>query len=240
MKRSKLKIQVIILSILSLLVGLSVFVYISSVKSDIESKYNTRSVVVAKKQITAGTSLSSAVGQDAIDEIQFPVSEYPDGALESLDGFSSDLVARFTLQPGQIILRDSFGTQSLQSGSLLIPDGLMAISVSVSENARVGSFLQPGAKVTIYASGSLNPNSEPVTQSLLTGILVLAVGSNTDPLVNQSSDTDKEVITVAVSANQAKRLVHAAQYFSLYFGILGPKVQFDISDPIGNNSLFNN
>lgn len=237
MKQTKSRIQVVLIGVLSLVVSLAVYSYVNGIKSSVKTEYETKTAILVVKQIPAGTSLATALSQEAIKDSQFPVSSYPDGALESLDGISSELVARYTLQPGQLVLRESFGTQNVQAGSLLIPDGFLAVSVSVPENARVGTFMRPGSRVSIFASGKTGENSGSVTQTLFTGVLVLAVGDNVDPSSSISSTDENSLVTLAVTAAQAKKIVHATQFFSLYFGILGPKVEFDFSARVSNDSL---
>lgn len=238
MIQNRSKIQVVLIVALSLLVAVGVLSYVNGIKSKIRSEYETRPAIVVKKQIPAGTSLATALSQEAVTNAQFPTSNYPTDALESLDGISGELVARYTLQPGQLVLRESFGTQNIQAGSLLIPDGFVAVSFSVTENARVGSFMRPGSRVSIFASGQVGESTGPITQTLFTGVLVLAVGSNVDPSASNNTSDENALVTLAVTSAQAKKLIHASQFFSLYFGILGPKVEFDFSSQVSNNSLF--
>lgn len=222
--------------ILALVTGYAVFAYTSGVESRVKLEYSTKPLFIAVRQIPAGTSVSSAIATGAIESKQFPVSSAPSNAIDALDNIDDKLVARYTIQPGQILLEDNFALSASQTGVLVIPEGKVAVSVRVEDAAKVGNFLQPGSKVTIYVNGEAGEAKINRTQVLFQELLVLAVG---DQVLSNNSLITNSLVTLAVTPPQAKVLIHASQNFVLYFGLLGAKVQPDLSEPVSSSNVFN-
>jgi len=237
-KLKKSTIQLFAIVLLSVLSGLSIYSYTTGVESRIRSSEQTSAVLIALKQIPIGTALGTAINQGYIEEKQFPRNSVPAQAMPSVDASTSVLVALQTLQPGQLLLQSNFGVSAANTGALIIPDGQLAITVTLSDPARVASFLQPGSEITIFATGQ-NAKTK-FTQVLIQRTQVLAVGSQTLPTPGgASSGNSSALITVAVSPTQAKRLVHASQTLSLYFGLRSTGVEFGSTPAVTDDSLFN-
>ena len=239
--RSKMKkttAQLIVIVLLSVLSGLSIYTYTSGVESRLRSNQQTTAVLIALQQIPIGTALGSAINQGYIEEKQFPHDSVPTQAMSSINASNSDLVALQTLQPGQLLLQSNFGVSAANTGALVIPDGQLAVTVSLSDPARVASFLQPGSEITIFVTGQ--SGNAKFTQVLIPRTQVLAVGSQVLPTPDgAASGNTSALITVAVTPLQAKRLVHASQTLSLYFGLRTAGVDFGTSSPVTDDSLFN-
>jgi pilus assembly protein CpaB len=239
--RSKMKkttVQFIVILLLSVLSGLSIYTYTSGVESRLRSSQQTTAVLIALQQIPIGTALGSVINQGYIEEKQFPQEAVPTQALSSVNASKSDLVALQTLQPGQLLLQNNFGVSAANTGALVIPDGQLAVTVSLSDPARVASFLQPGSEITIFVTGQ--SGNTKYTQVLIPRTQVLAVGSQVLPTPDGASGGNTSaLITVAVTPLQAKRLVHASQTLSLYFGLRTAGVDFGSSTPVTDDSLFN-
>ena len=136
------------------------------------------------------------------------------------------------------ILQNNFGVSAANTGALVIPDGQLAVTVSLSDPARVASFLQPGSEITIFVTGQ--SGNTKYTQVLIPRTQVLAVGSQVLQTPDGASGGNTSaLITVAVTPLQAKRLVHASQTLSLYFGLRTAGVDFGSSTPVTDDSLFN-
>ncbi len=238
--RSKMKkttVQFIVIILLSVLSGLSIYTYTSGVESRLRSSQKTAVVLIALKQIPIGTALGSAINQGYIEERKFPHESVPTLALEAVNATNSDLVALQTLQPGQLLLQSNFGVSAANTGALIIPDGQLAITVSLSDPARVASFLQPGSEISIFATGQ-NGDTK-FTQVLIPRTQVLAVGNQVLPSPDGAAGGNSSaLITVAVTPIQAKRLVHASQTLTIYFGLRTAGVDFGVSDPVTDKSIF--
>lgn len=237
-KLKKTTVQFVVIILLSALSGLSIYAYTSGIESRIRSGQETTSVLIAIRQIEIGMTLSSAEGQGYVEHRLFPRGSAPTQALPAVNSSNGDLMALQTLQPGQILLQTNFGVSAANTGALIIPDGELAVTVSMSDPARVASFLQPGSEIAIFVTGQ--SGNTKFTQVLITRTKVLAVGSQTLPSASgASSGNTSALITVAVSPTEAKRLVHASQTLSLYFGLRTAGVDFGFSTPVTDESLFN-
>ena len=235
-KIKKSTLQFLAIVCLSAIAGFAVFTYTSGVESRVRSSQVTTDVFITTRQIPIGTGLGSALNQGYLESRKFPLDSVPTGAINRVDAQNSELLALQTLQPGQILLTSNFGITAANTGALVIPDGQLAITVSLSDPARVASFLQPGSEISIFVTGQ-SGNSK-FTQVLIQRTQVLAVGTQVLPNPNGVVGSNSSaLITVAVSPTQAKRLVHASQTLSLYFGLRTAGVDFGISNPVTDASI---
>ena len=179
----------------------------------------------------------------------------PAGALTSVSGAIGALVATSTISQGEIVLASRFGRLVDQKPVSPVPDGKVAITVSLADPQRVAPLLTPGAHLVIYdtfnarnpkrrrrprtvATCVINPPGVRATRILLADVEVIGVGS----AVVQSSPTPSPaptapagaeptatgaLVTVAVTPAQAIVLVHGAQTGTLYGGLRGAKLTLD-------------
>ena len=239
MASKKATLQFVAIGLIAALTGISVYSYTSGVESRVKRSFETKALYIAIRQIPAGTTISSALNTGSIESRQFPVISSPSNALQEVTKVDSTLVARYTVQPGQILLNDTFGVTGNPTGALVIPNGMIAVTIQVNDAAKVASFVQPGSEIAIFASGQVTTSDSVSTQVLLPEVLVLAVGNQVLPSTNQVAGVSSSLVTLAVTPIQAKKLIHASQNFTLYFGLLGTSVKFDFTGPATNSSLFN-
>lgn len=180
--------------------------------------------------IPAGTPLEEARKKGLIKETQIPRKALPAGALQEISSTNANLVALSTVASGEYLLSARFGDQPTGKSAITVPEGMVSISVELSDAARVGSFLTPGSRVTIYDTVTVkgvNGRDINSTSVLLDDVLVIGVG--TQPLMGQdanaaesgSSSGGSVTITVAVSPKDSVRLVHGIQTGSIYAGLRG-------------------
>ena len=241
MARSKIKkstLQLVAIVVLSVLSGLAIYTYTSGVESRVRASEQTTPIYITLKQIPVGTALGSAINQGYIEQKQFPRDSVPSQAITLVNTANANLVAMQTLQPGQIILQNNFGVTAANTGALVIPDGQLAVTVSLSDPAHVAGFLQPGSEITIFVTGS--KDKVKFTDVLITRTQVLAIGGQVMPVTNGGSNGNTSpLITVAVTPEQAKKLVHASQTLALYFGLRTTGVDFGTSAAVTDDSILN-
>ncbi len=150
-----------------------------------------RSVVVAMQTIPGRTEITA----EAVGKQDWPEGLVPVGAFEKIE----DVVGKMALQPiypGQIVLaqmvvtKGQIGTRT--NAPFLIPDGKVAVALSISELSGVAGAIQPGDSVDILLTLSPEPLGQagrtttaaatgteglPVTQLMLQNVLVLQAGS---------------------------------------------------------------
>ena len=236
-KLKKSTTQLIAIVLMSLLAGLAVFTYTTGVEARVKSNQETLDIYLVKSQILLGTSLNTAISQGYAEKSSLPRNLVPAGALTSVTSQNSELLAIQTLQPGQILLENNFGLSAANTGSLVIPDGELAVTVSLSDPARVANFVQPGAEISIFVTGQ--NGKQKFTSVLIPRAKVLAVGNQVLPTQGAVGSNTSSLITVAVNPLQAKKLIHASQTLSLYFGLRTTGVDFGDSYSINDETILN-
>jgi pilus assembly protein CpaB len=218
---------------------------------------------VATKDIPAGTSAQSAVDRGWLRKESFSQKGVPAGTLTEVAGPITQMVATTDIAAGEIVLSKRFGDQQLGKAAVTVPEGSVAVTVQLTDPARIGPFLRPGSKIAIYdtynakdgkVSNAGTPNGQKlsgdkedlhVTKVLLPSVEVLGVGDDTvsgsvTPQDEQKSGqgTPSALVTVAVSPTDAQRLVHATQTGTLYAVLLGAGAEVKAGQSVLDTTLF--
>jgi pilus assembly protein CpaB len=137
-------------------------------------------------------------------------------------------------------------------GPLSVPSGKIAISVELSDPAKVGSFLRPGLFITVFntvdaieTAGDIPAEtagdiSVRETRVLLTKVQVLGIAGYTavEEVDATITETTMFLVTLAVTQNEAERLVHAIQTGTLYFGLLSADTQVIPGAGVNDETIF--
>ena len=225
-------------------------------------------VLLARKAIPAGTTGQAIHDGKYTELVTMPAAAVPPDALSTLDDSLLTLSVTADVQPRQLLLRGAFGTVAPNRGGLNVPDGMLAISVSMRVPAQVAGYVQPGSVVAVFDTCNVaegkgpapvpagdglasNHGYDQATRLLLPKVQVLAIG--TRPADKPSgaasssgglgggggqSDAQSVLVTVAVDQDQAQRLVQAAQTGSLYLALLGNDTDPRPGTGTDNYSLF--
>lgn len=204
-------------------------------------------VYVAKEKVAAGTILKDAVRDGLVERTKVAAAGRPAGALTSITDSNSSLLAMNDIQPGEYLQSARFGTTPTGTKAIEVPAGMVALSVQLTDPARVGTFVTPGSHLAIYdsfkikslgtdeKSKAINNADVRGTNLLLGDVLVIAMGQSalTPGAATQVDDDAKKsspapandlpqfLVTVAVTPVDAVRLVHGIQNHELYAGLLG-------------------
>ena len=203
-------------------------------------------VYVSNVVVPAGTTLKDAQRLQQITETQVAAQSLPAGALTTIDDTNSALVALADIPPGQYVLAASFGETPLGEKALQVGAGKLAVSVQLSDPARVGTFVTPGSYLTLFMTYKMKQldtseqakvfNEQEVqgTSVLLDNIKVIAMGQTSltpQPAPTEGEEQDQAVprflVTLEVTPEQATRLVHAINNYELYAGLRGSEVKVD-------------
>jgi pilus assembly protein CpaB len=238
------RIGLIALAVVLALVG-TFAVYSYAHNADKRAVAATRSVqvVMAEKAVPAGTTWADALKDHYLSQQRIPVNSKPDHAVPSLDtSIPTSEVATAQIAPGQIVVRQMFGKASAATGILAIPKGELAISVSLSDDADVAGFVQPSSEVAIFVTAKLSKQAAAVTKGaigdsdlyvtklLLSRTTVLAT-SHVAPSDLEaaggggSGNNGAELLTLAVTQQEAQQLILAQQTAQLYLGLLSDTSQ---------------
>lgn len=208
-------------------------------------------VYVTDKLVPAGTTLGDAISKGLLERTSVPRTSAPAGALNEVSKTNDTLVAVNDIQPGEFVLSARFTTTAVGEQAISVPQGQVAVAAQLSDPAKVGSFVRPGSRIVVFdtytqpvAAGAAQSTSVgQATKVLLPDALVIAVGSTSltpaeDGAAAPAAGGDTVLVTLALSPDDAARLVHAIQTGKLYAGLRGTNVDIPTSTVVSDGSLF--
>ncbi|MFT4286827.1 Flp pilus assembly protein CpaB [Nocardioides sp.] len=224
------RILVVAAALVAALGAVLVFLYVRGADNRAEEEYDTTQVLVVATgaaPIQPGETFEAAQQAGKIVAAAVTNNSLVPGFLTDGSALSGQ-VALQAIYPGEQIIASKFGTSVVPQSSLQIPEGQMAISVNLSDPARVAGFVVPGSNVAIYASGTDKATNDPLTALLLPQVQVIGVGSTT-PIPTTTTDSSgtqtveqlpSTLLTVAVDQDQAQKIIYAAGNGELAFALL--------------------
>jgi pilus assembly protein CpaB len=236
-------VLLIVAALIAALGATMVFLYVRSADSRAEAGQAPVQVLKAVAQINPGETLAAAQQAGKVQLGTVPKSQVLTGAVNSTSGMD-DKVALATIYPNEQIITGKFGTSGDQE-TLQIPDGDIAMSVSLSDTGRVAGFVSPGAKVAIFVTGT-DASGKDQVRLLLSPVQVIAVGATT--VVSTQTTTaegaqtteqlPKTLFTLAVTQDQAQKIMYAVGHGELSFGLLNDKSQVKAGPGTSETNLF--
>jgi pilus assembly protein CpaB len=126
-------------------------------------------VLTATAPIPAGTP--AAQMDDLVETEQIPVKIAPEGVISDLVSVSG-LVAAIDLVPGETLLANRFvepeGFRPRSGGAIEVPEGLLEVTIAMSQEQFIGGVPIPGNTVALVALGDrldfINQNADPLAQ----------------------------------------------------------------------------
>jgi Flp pilus assembly protein CpaB len=163
----------------------------------------TTSVVVAKANIPAGTTGQSMVSNNLVAIEPIPTKRYTANDLGSLQGLSSEVLTA-AVQKGSAL---SATELTASSSAISVPSGMDAVTVTLTGTNALAGYLQPGARVDVYAnitkvstaSGLTSTLPLPCTELAMANIQVLDVQSVAGRTVPST-----ETLLLAMNPGQAR------------------------------------
>lgn len=236
------------------LIGVAaVLLYASGADARAVDDQQPQSVYIAQELIPTGTTVADAEAKGLMVKTKIAAKGVPTGALTKVDAPTRKLVALTDIAKGVFIVSSRFGTTPAGAKAITVPAGQVAISVTLSDPGRVGSFMTPGSRIVIYdtyvptaATGAAAPDAgAKATRVLLDDVLVIAIGSTSlaAPVVKEEgappvADTGS-LVTVALPPLTAAKLVHGIQTGTLYAGLTSTNTKADLGQIVTDATLFN-
>jgi len=220
---------------------LLVFLYVRGADTRAEEQFDTVDVLTAVSTITPGETVEAALAAGKFAMAPVPSGSVLQGVLtDPSAGAIKGMVATTTIYQGEQIIASKFGG-SAEASALPIPKGFLAISVNLTDPARVAGFVSPGSDVAIFMTGADPSSQQPFARMLLPRVTVIGVGSTapgqtttTDAAGNQTTEQlPNALLTLALKKEDAERVLFASTNGALAFGLLtkesdtprGPGVQ---------------
>lgn len=231
----------LVVAVLIALIGTSLIVlYVQGIDKRATEGQELVEVLVATDTVEAGESVDSAQEAGKFEQRQVRREDLVDGALSST-GSISGLVATGAIYPGEQLIAKKFGSLG-DTQSLVIPDDKMAVSVELTDFERVAGFVNPGNEVAIFATPQdlsiLLPDDKErklgdYTRIVLTRVPVIGVG--TTSVTSRTTKTEegdqvaeevaRTILTVAVTQDEAEKLIQADRNSDLTFALLTDESQ---------------
>ena len=219
-----------------------VFLYVKGADTRAEQRFDTVDVLRATSLIEPGESVEDAQAAGKLALQSVAQDQLLDGYQSTTDDLAGS-VALAPIYPGEQIIAAKFGSSASTQSSLQIPDGKMAVSVNLTDPARVAGFVNPGSDVSIFLSSTDPATGAQFTRLLMDRVTILGVGSTTPVSTTKTDETGastteqlpRTLLTLALEQNQAERVLYAATIGELSFGLLtedstvtpGPATTFD-------------
>ena len=221
-------ILLVVAALIAALGSTMVFLYVRGADNRAQAAQAPVQVLKAVTQIGPGETLdqAQAAGKLKLDEV--PAEQVLPGAVNSIEGIGSQ-VALATVFPNEQIITGKFGSPGDQD-VLTLPNGDIAISVTLSDTGRVAGFVVPGDEVAIFLNGPIGGGNTGV-RLLLPRVKVIAVGATT-VVSTTTTNTEgaqtteqlpKTLFTLAVKQQDAEKIMLAATTGELSFGYLNDK-----------------
>jgi pilus assembly protein CpaB len=221
------RILVIAAALVAALGAILVFVYVRGADTRAEDQFQTTDVLVATQAIQSGETIEAAQAAGKITKKAITNNSLLPDFQVDLTALSGK-VALTTIYPGEQIIASKFGTTAAPASALQIPDDKIAISVNLTDTARVAGFVDPGSLVAIFLNGTDANTGTAFTEVLLPKVTVIGVGSTTPVSTTTTDQTGAQttealprtLLTLSVDQDQAQKIMFAQGNGELAFALL--------------------
>jgi pilus assembly protein CpaB len=163
-------------------------------------------VVIAKNTIQPGQILK----EEDLATAPFASEQTPEGTFAN----TSDVVGRVVLSPlikGQPVVHTLLAGPGTGAGlQALVPDGMRAITIDVSESSSVAGLLTPGCHVDVVASINDAANGTMVARTLAQNLKVQALGQRVSSAGKGDEDPNAvqafKTVTLVVTPEEAETI----------------------------------
>jgi pilus assembly protein CpaB len=221
------RILIVVAAIAAALGTALVFFYVQGADNRADDKFKAVTVLIAVKQINVGETVAAAQAAGKFDQGSVAQDQVLPGALTSLESITSQ-IAQTNIYPGEQIISTKFAVTAASTNTLTIPKGNIAVSINLTDTARVAGFVNPGDKVAIFMNSGGGAGLGSFTRLLLTNVEVIAVGTTTvvsttttDPTGAQTTEQlPRTLFTLGVTQAQAQKILFATSSGELAFGLI--------------------
>jgi pilus assembly protein CpaB len=242
------RILTIIVAIVLAVIGTTaVLLYVKQADQRALAGQKAVTELVATQEIPAGTTARTAMTNGWLAGQRFPAASVPSDAVPSITPSVAGLVFTSNLAAGQLLTRPILGVAVASQSGLPIPPGMVAVTIEMCVQKAVAGYVQAGSHIavfnTFFHGQSVTASCSGITwqkqtnihtRLVLNNVEVLSVGNapptgsgaatSTAFTQNSSSSTSGQttvLITVAVSQQDAERVIQLASVYLPYMALLG-------------------
>ncbi len=175
-------------------------------------------VVYAVRDIPEGI----AIPMDYLEERELEVGKIP---VDSVSNASlvAGRVSKFGIMSGQLLSQHDLAPQGVTLGfESRLKQGMRAVTFGVDNNSGVAGFLNPESHVDVLAM--VGAGAETKASPILSDIEVIAVGQSYQRQAGATAATPASSVTVAVTPEDAQKLVKAVAASKLYLALRNDEI----------------
>lgn len=183
----------------------------------LQADVDSQQVLVAAFDIEYGATIE----RSALKMVAWPAQSLPEDILTDFAQAEGEIANQKILRGDPITKRRVVKQQGGSTLAYLIAPEKRAVTVRVNDVIGVGGFLQPGNRVDILATRTLENNRQRVaTRTLLQNIKVLAVDQQAQ--TNQDEPAVVRAVTLEVDPEQGEELVKATEEGTVRLALRNP------------------
>lgn len=225
------KLLLVVAVVVAMLGAALVFVYVQGADKRAADQYDTVDVLTAVQPIATGETIDQAASAGKLQVNRVPRNMLLPSAVTTVDDLKG-LAANTNIYTGEQIVTEKFGGAG-EASMLPIPEGKLAITLELTDRARVSGFAAAGSRVTVWltstdpqASEGSEGTVEMFTRLVEEDVQVIAAGSSslvssTTTEADGTATTEqlpKTLLTLAVTQEQAERLKTAVLWSEMNGG----------------------
>ena len=222
-----------------------VFLYTKGADTRAAEKFDSVEVLKATAIITPGEKIEDAQAAGKLALAPTAKDSLLDGYQTTTDPLAGT-VSLGTIYPGEQIIAAKFAASASVQSTLQIPDTNMAVTVNLTDPARVAGFVNPGSQVAIFLTGTDPASGTGYSRLLLDRVSVIGVGSTTPVTTTTTDQTGastteqlpRTLLTLSVDQLMAEKLLFAQGNGELSFGLLTDKSTVTPGPPMTSDTLF--
>ncbi len=249
------RIVAIIVAVLLAVVGTTaVLIYVNNADARALEGKEPVPVLVAEEAIPAGTTAEAA--KSLLRAENMPAESVPSDALGSIDANLEKLVTSAPLAPGQLLTRSMLVERSTQE-SIALPNGKLAVTIPVEAGNQGEDQLTSGLQVAVFDTFTVEQGAGPgfipsgerltfkkgnnhATRLLLPKVEVIdVVAEKSRDEEASSSGFGKYLVTVAVTQEEAEKLIHALNTGTVSLAQVNDDSKVRPDAGVDNRNLFN-
>jgi Flp pilus assembly protein CpaB len=238
----------VIAAVVAILSGFGLVKYASGAEHRAVEASKPVNVLVAEKDIPAGTDFNTAWNSHSIGVAQTLQSLLPPTAVTDPNSLVG-LVSTTPLARGQFVVRGGFADPAAagKSGPPTfandLPDGTVAVSFKADAEKAVSDLIRPGDHVNLLVQVpnasvlGLPDSGGAAVVHLFQDLQIIAIGDVTAP-PKDATEAPKNpgtgLYTVAVAPEDSARLLLLSNEYNIYVTLVGPQTQPSDLPPIAD------